>query len=372
MTTAASDAAAAAVPPPPPAWQVSRAPGLRRAGQVGLLAGLMLVYEAALRIRFDHADARWALDVASMAAVHLATAALLLGLLDVCARGLRRWPVALRLVSTLSLCIAGAALLQIGSVPWREPVMAFSVPVPFEVIVRFMLGWSFTVSALLLAVHELSARRHSAAQALHETQLERLRLEREADAARLALLQAQIEPHFVFNALANVRRLLRTDAAAASALCDDLLGYFEHALPSLRDAQVPLGREAELARAYLAVHQVRMGARLRFEIDVPPELRAQRVPSLSLLTLVENALEHGLQPLVEGGRIRITARAQQDRLELCVADDGRGMGSGSGHGTGLANLRARLRSLHGAAGQLQLAVGEPRGVRASVTLPLQR
>ena len=149
----------------------------------------------------------------------------------------------------------------------------------------------------------------------------------------------------------------------------DLLRYLEEALPALRDENSTLGREAGLVRAYLAVHQVRMGARLRTEFDIPAALFDRPVPPMVLLTLVENALKHGLQPMVDGGSVQVAARTEGGRLALTVADTGRGMGSGSGHGTGLANLRARLKAMYGAAASLSLAVNEPRGVVVTVTLP---
>jgi signal transduction histidine kinase len=229
--------------------------------------------------------------------------------------------------------------------------------------------WSLSLAVLIVLAHHFGERSRHAAAALHDAQLARIGLERELASARTQLLQAQVEPHFIFNALANVRRLMRTDALAARTLLADLLRYLEEALPRLRDENTTLGREAELVRAYLAVHQVRMGPRLQFDIDVPDALAAQPMPPMLLLTLVENALKHGVQPLVEGGSVQVSARAAEGRIEVRVADTGRGMGSSSGGGTGLANVRARLRAMYGPAASLALAINEPRGVIATVTLP---
>lgn len=240
---------------------------------------------------------------------------------------------------------------------------------PHDNTVHFVGLWNLSLSALLVAAHVFFERSRAAAAALHDARLHQLAQERELSTAHLQLLQAQVEPHFIFNALANVRRLLRTDSAAARTLLTDLLRYLEQALPHLRNECGTLGQEAELVRAYLAVHQVRMGSRLRAEIDIPDELAACDVPPMVLLTLVENALKHGLQPMVDGGTIRVQARREAGQLTLTVADTGHGMGSGSGHGTGLANLRARLKSMHGARAHLALAVNEPRGVVATVSLP---
>jgi len=232
-----------------------------------------------------------------------------------------------------------------------------------------VLLWNYSFAALIVLAHHYAERSRSAAMALGDAEVRRIGLEREVAGARLALLQAQVEPHFIFNALANVRRLMRTDTDAGRTLLTDLLRYLEEALPRLRDEHTTLGREAELVRAFLAVHQVRMGPRLRADIDVPPELASRNVPPMVLLTLVENALKHGLQPMVDGGSLRVSARAEGGRLVLAVADTGRGMGSGSGHGTGLANVRARLKQMYGAEASLSLAVNEPQGVVATITLP---
>jgi signal transduction histidine kinase len=234
---------------------------------------------------------------------------------------------------------------------------------------RYLVFWNLSLACLLVVAHSFAERSQAASHALHDAEMQRLALSREFDTARLQLLQAQVEPHFLFNALANVRRLMRTDASASRTLLADLLRYLEEALPALRDEHTTLGREAELVRAFLAVYQVRMGPRLQTQIDVPSELVDCAVPPMVLLTLVENALKHGLQPLVEGGQVRIAASAEAGRLTLTVADTGRGMGSGSGTGTGLANVRARLKSMYGHAASLALAVNEPQGVVATVVLP---
>jgi signal transduction histidine kinase len=235
--------------------------------------------------------------------------------------------------------------------------------------VRYLLFWNLVLASFLVIAHSFAHRSQAASHALHDADVQRMALTRALDTARLQLLQAQVEPHFLFNALANVRRLLRTDASAASTLLADLLRYLQEALPALRDEHSTLGREAELVRAFLAVHQVRMGPRLHIRVDVPAALAGHSLPPMVLLTLVENALKHGLQPLVEGGQIHIGASATNGLLTLTVADTGQGMGSGSGGGTGLANVRARLKAMYGSAASLALAVNEPRGVVATVVLP---
>jgi LytS/YehU family sensor histidine kinase len=188
--------------------------------------------------------------------------------------------------------------------------------------------------------------------------------------ARLRVLQAQIEPHFLFNTLANVRRLYQTAPRDAAAMLDHLMRYFEVALPQMRAADSTLGREADLTQSYLAIQQIRMGRRLDYAIDIPPSLRNAALPPMMLLTLAENAIKHGLAPLAEGGSIRISASVRADELEVRVADSGRGFMQTSGGGTGLANIRARLAGMHGAQSRLTLALNAPRGIMATIVVPL--
>ncbi|MBW8846362.1 MAG: histidine kinase [Burkholderiales bacterium] len=224
---------------------------------------------------------------------------------------------------------------------------------------------------LLVTVFELRHRNRIAVEALDASALQDLSAQGAWDQARAQLLQAQIEPHFLFNALANVRRLLRTEPAAARGMLGDLSRYLQQALPSLREPETTLQREVSLVQAYLAVHRVRMGPRLQATLDIPATLQASLLPPMLLLTLVENAIKHGLAPLPEGGRITVTARADDGLLSLSVADDGAGMAQTSGHGLGLANIRARLRAAHGSAATLSLRRNEPRGVVAMLRLPLR-
>jgi signal transduction histidine kinase len=223
--------------------------------------------------------------------------------------------------------------------------------------------------ALLAVWREALWQRGATLAALHESELRSVALQARVAEAELQMLQAQIEPHFLFNSLANLRRLGRLDAAAGKAMLADLLQYLRQTLPRLREADSTLGREAEVARAYLAVHKIRMGERLEVEFAIPAELEATPLPPMMLLTLTENALKHGLAPLPEGGRIRIAAERDGDAVRLSVADTGRGIVPGRGSGTGLENLRARLRTLHGAKAELGLRTNLPRGVVASIVVP---
>jgi len=209
-----------------------------------------------------------------------------------------------------------------------------------------------------------------ASDALLRTQIEGAIFDTELQRARLQLLRAQIEPHFLFNTLANVRTLARIDRACAVEMIGNLMRYFAAALPKIRHEDSALGEEMQLLDAYLSIYKVRMGTRLSYELDLPQSLAGLRVPTMMLLTLVENALKHGINPEVQGGFIRVRATRERGSLVLAVADSGHGMTVTEGHGTGLANVRLRLMMLYGDAAMLSLAQAEPRGVVATLRLPI--
>ena len=201
-----------------------------------------------------------------------------------------------------------------------------------------------------------------------------LRAERAAAEAQLRLLQAQMEPHFLFNTLANVVGLMEADTLRAKAMLESFTDYLRASLVSLREPEHALGDELDLVDAYLRVVKVRMDDRLRYRIEVPTGLRALRVPALSLQPLIENAVVHGLEPSIAGGEIVVTAQVDGDRLVLRVSDDGIGLGAaprtarpGSGHA--LNNLRARLQQTHAERAALTLDAASPHGTLATLTLP---
>ena len=224
--------------------------------------------------------------------------------------------------------------------------------------------------ALLVGAVQIQARAARAQARAHEAQQGNVRLEAELQEARARLLEAQIEPHFLFNTLANVRQLARDDRSAGIEMLTDLIEYLETSLPSLRLQSTTLEQERALLAAYLRLHRPRFGRRLRFDISFPEALLRCELPSMVLLTLVENSIRHGLAPSLEGGTIQLSAEASGPELLVTVADTGAGMGAGSGGGTGLSNVRSRLALRYGDAAGLTLSLNEPRGVRASLRLPL--
>ncbi|HLX29940.1 MAG TPA: histidine kinase [Casimicrobiaceae bacterium] len=227
----------------------------------------------------------------------------------------------------------------------------------------FLMAW------MGLAIHLFREREDAAEQALHDETERKLMLERQASEAQLRVLQSQIEPHFLFNSLAHVRRLYRTDPAAGRLMLRYLSSYLGAAQPVLRERGIALGQDLALAVAYLNIQRIRMGSRLAFEIDVPDALRETSVPPMMLTTLVENAIKHGLSPLPEGGVVRIAAHAAAGSVRILVSDTGQGFQANLGSGVGLANIRARLAILYADAASLSLFQGTPRGITASVAVP---
>ena len=200
--------------------------------------------------------------------------------------------------------------------------------------------------------------------------LERSELERQALDARLHLLQAQVAPHFLFNTLANVQALVDAGSPQASALLRSLIAYLRAAVPRLHESATTLGQELELVKAYLELMHMRIPDRLQFGLHIDEAARPLRCPPLSVLTLVENAVRHGIDPSEEGGRIDITVQRRGDRCLVRVSDTGVGlMKSGNGLGTGLATLRERLKLAFGGDARLNIGTQQPRGVYAELDIP---
>ena len=212
-----------------------------------------------------------------------------------------------------------------------------------------------------------------AAQATETAEAESLK--RQVVEARMAAMQAQVEPHFLFNTLASIDHLIETDPARASLMQKNLIALLRASMPTMREASDggvrDLGRELAVIRPYLAILKVRMEERLSTTIDVPDGLLSAEFPPMMIQTLVENAIKHGLEPKPEGGSLKVRAEIVHGKLAVSVADTGLGFGRAAtaGTGVGLANIRERLQLLFGARAALTIAENAPSGTLVTVTVP---
>lgn len=204
---------------------------------------------------------------------------------------------------------------------------------------------------------------------------EREALQRQVSEAKMQMMQAQVEPHFLFNTLASVEHLIETDPPRAAAMQRSLILYLRAVLPQIRETMVitNLGREADMVKAYLELLKMRMEERLQVDFHVPDGLRSAAFPPMMLQSLVENAIKHGLECKPEGGTIRVSAEVAHNKLRVTVSDDGMGFGTvkSDGTGTGLQNIRERLKLLHKDTGYLTIVPNTPDGVSATIEVPYQ-
>lgn len=239
-----------------------------------------------------------------------------------------------------------------------------------EALTANALRWS-AVALAVSAMFYLWRMSSDSHEQLRSEALRRLNTEHQLTNTRLAALRSQIEPHFLFNTLATLRWLQRTEPEAGARMLASFVDYLRRMAPMLDCSEVALGEEIDLMRAYLAVVEMRMGGRLHVAINVPPELCHARVPPLALATLVENAVKHGISRAKDGGEIAIHALRDGGQLVVSVTDTGAGIspGSGGGTGIGLSNVCSRLSTLYGALGTLRVEANTPTGVCATLRLP---
>ena len=282
---------------------------------------------------------------------------------------LARWALrvaAVAVVMPFTVAIAYALTTMGDAQPWfhdKDRMIGFGMMTMFGLLI----GPWMAVAALFRQITGETQR-----QAL-SFELERSEFERNALDARMRLLQAQVEPHFLFNTLANVRELVDSGSPQASAVLGNLIAYLRAAVPRLHETATTMGQEIELVRAYLEVMHMRMPDRLQFTLHADEDALPLKCPSMTLLTLVENAVRHGIDPSEEGGRIEVRVRLQGGRCRAVVIDTGVGLGhSIEGLGTGLSNLRERLQLAFGGDAQLLLSPLQPQGVCAEVEFPAQR
>ena len=293
---------------------------------------------------------------------------------------LERWPPRLpRWLARWVLQVVGVAIAVPFVIATLYGVIFYGDPVPFWQHETRMNGFgTLSMTAILfapwIAMSALMRARDEAVRSQGAAfERERGELERKALDARLRLLQAQVEPHFLFNTLANVRELVESGSPQASNVLASLIAYLRAAVPRLQEPVATLGHELQLVRAYLDLMQMRMPDRLQFAIEADEALCGLRCPPMTVLSLVENAVRHGIDPSEEGGRIDVRVRAQCGRIHAQVIDTGVGMRNVSkGLGTGLSTLRERLQLSFGSDAHMRLLAVEPHGVCAEVFFPADK
>lgn len=281
----------------------------------------------------------------------------------------RRYPnrLAPRMVFGLLILFSGIVLVTIGVYLQLFPLL-MGRPVRLAGMYEV---FSRTLAVGLLVYGWLQTRSFSEAR---RKRVLRLRVDTDAlatdlDRSELAMLEAQIEPHFLFNTLAHIKRMYRKDTAAADQVLGTLIAYLDRALPALRSPGWTIADELDLIALYLDLLVQRFGERLQFKISLAPACGAVALPALTIATLVENAVRHGLAPKAGQGTVQIEIAPNQAGLLIAVRDDGVGLRQSSGKGLGLATVRARLRARFGAAAVLLVEPQAAGGVQASIQLP---
>jgi signal transduction histidine kinase len=245
-----------------------------------------------------------------------------------------------------------------------------------DVMMQFTLLWILGSAILKYTYKGRIQAERQAARATETAEAESLK--RQVVEARMAAMQAQVEPHFLFNTLASIDHLIETDPGRASQMQKNLIALLRASMPTMREAGGgagngvrDLGRELTVIRPYLEILKVRMEERLTTQIEVPDGLLSAEFPPMMIQTLVENAIKHGLEPKAEGGHLLVKAEIVHGKLQVTVADTGLGFGKAAtaGTGVGLANIRERLQLLYGAKATLTVAENAPSGTRVTVTVP---
>ncbi len=232
----------------------------------------------------------------------------------------------------------------------------------------FMVFFSAATAGSLMALGSLYRERDAQARAeALQFALERETLERQAIDARLHLLTAQIEPHFLLNTLANVQTLVETGSPQAVPVFRSLIAYLRGAMQQLQQESATLADEERLVRSYLEIMAMRMPDRLTYSVDIAPELKALRFPPMALLTLVENAVRHGIDPGCDGGAIHVTAQPVGEYgICISVSDTGVGMAETASVGNGLSNLQERMQAMYGKDAVMELSEQAPQGLRVDL------
>ena len=275
-------------------------------------------------------------------------------------------------------CAAAVVVSELFVEPWRVVVLGEDQNRPADISwIRYYSFWPIGQFAILLmtgapAVFFYADRRAAmkTAAILHAAEFDRVQRSRIALESRLAAMQARVEPQFLFNTLDQVEHLYAQDPALGGRMLDDLIAYLRAAMPLMRDTSSTVAQELELARSHLDIAKIRLGNRLAFDIEMPAELGAARMPPMMLLPLLDHALGHGLARSAADGTIRIGAGIEAGRLSLRIADSGEGFVPDAG-GDGIASIRERLHALYGSEGRLGFRARAGGGSEAILDIPYE-
>ena len=253
------------------------------------------------------------------------------------------------------LLVAFLSLILVGGI-FKHPTLAV-----------FLVVTSFIIKVIAGAKRRAELAASEATMRAETEQLERTVVE-----ARMEALQAQIEPHFLFNTLASIDQLIQTDPPRASKMQQSLIRYLRSAMPQMREGRRPsLGQQVDLCSAFLEIMAVRMEGRLQAVVIVPEGLKSAVFPSMMLQTLVENAIKHGLEPKPDGGLLEIGAEIVDGQLAVHVRDTGIGFTPQAESGVGLANIRERLKALYNGRAELIISVPPAGGTCATIKVPYE-
>lgn len=264
-------------------------------------------------------------------------------------------------IAVLTGVVCGVALGNAVAYPWIRWI---------ELTVYSLCIW-LMFGGLATFVYVDRKRARAAQTRLHAAELQRTKKARDVLESRLQSMQARVEPQFLFNTLAQVKRLYEIDPPLAGRMLDDLIAYLRAAMPRMRDTSSTVAQEIDLARAFLAIVKVRLGDRLEFAIDLPDAVGDARMPPMMLLPLIDHAVVHGLEPAQETGILHITTDVGGGRLRLTVTDSGAGFVPEAG-GDSIDSIRERLMALFGGDASLTLSRGQDRGTQAVMEVPFER
>jgi sensor histidine kinase YesM len=265
--------------------------------------------------------------------------------------------------TVLATCITSAAFFLVSLLPGYTGMQVW-VGTSRQLATSFAL--SLCISAVLAFIWRRRVNELSGQIDLAEERERASAAERAAAEASLRALQAQIEPHFLFNTLANVTGLIHTQPDKAKQMLEQFIAYLRATLAATREHETTLGADFDTMKTFLSILQIRMGDRLKVRFDLPDDLRDISVPPMLLQPLVENAIKHGLEPKMDGGEVALIAKRVGNKIAITVADTGLGFQNSASNGIGLKNVRERVKQLYGDAGSVSIEENQPCGTRITI------